>query len=112
MTNPGHTTTAGGDWRDLAACRDHDPSMWFPEWSLFGSKTRGPIDAWSYSPDAADICATCPAAEPCLAYALHRNVDGIWAATTPIERRQLRRRYRIHLVADPDPFTTTEEPAA
>ena len=38
------------------------------------------------------VCATCPASEPCLSYALaDPDCVGIWGGTTGTERRQLRR---------------------
>lgn len=111
MTNPGNRTDGTGTgWRTRAACHGHDPALWFPDWSLNTTKPRGPTDAWSYSPDAADICLTCPVAGPCLDYALHRNVDGIWSATTPIERRHLRNRHGITPITDD--HDDHEEPAA
>lgn len=42
---------------------------------------------------AKKACATCPALNPCLAYALAANeTDGIWGGTSPNERQELRRR--------------------
>lgn len=41
------------------------------------------------------LCADCPMREPCLEYALHVNVVGIWAGTTEHERKQIRRKRNI-----------------
>lgn len=94
------------DWHTDAACRDQPLELWFPDWSLFErSKPRPstPTDAWSWSPHAAAVCLTCPSQDPCLDYALRRNVDGIWSNTTPPERRDIRRRRGLALIDDHDP---------
>lgn len=38
------------------------------------------------------VCAGCPWARGCLAYALHWAVEGVWGGTTLAEREQLRQR--------------------
>lgn len=40
---------------------------------------------------AREVCAGCPVAGPCLAYAVESEVEGIWAATSKAERRGMRR---------------------
>jgi len=69
-------------WRDYAACRDHDPDLFFP-----GSEpTPSQIAA------ARAICSACPVQDECLTYALESNqTDGIWGGQTPTGRRKLRR---------------------
>lgn len=37
------------------------------------------------------ICADCPSKEPCLEYALHVNVIGVWGGTTEPQRRSIRK---------------------
>ena len=71
------------DWRDLAACRDTDPDLFFPV------GTTGPaldqIDA------AKSVCMECEARVPCLEFALATNQEsGVWGATAEEERRKLR----------------------
>jgi WhiB family redox-sensing transcriptional regulator len=71
-------------WREQAACRDHDPEVFFPG----RQATPGQIAA------AKAICATCLVQEDCLAYALETNqTEGIWGGQTPTGRRKLRRRW-------------------
>ena len=69
------------DWTRDAACRDVDPEIFFPE--------RG-HDARA----AKAVCARCPVASECLAYAL-KDEDayhwGVWGNSVPKERRKLER---------------------
>lgn len=70
------------DWTD-AACR-HEP----PEW--FHPVSTSPADA-----DAAKaVCARCPIAADCLAYALSAREFGVWGGTTDGERSSMRRNAR------------------
>ncbi len=72
------------DWRALAACRDSDSSVFFPE---VGSDVAR-IAA------AKEVCAGCPVREDCLSFAVETNQsEGIWGGRTPSERRTLRRRW-------------------
>ncbi|WP_433894822.1 WhiB family transcriptional regulator [Streptomyces sp. CA-111067] len=66
-------------------CRqaDTDPDLWF---------SNDPMD----QAEAAELCRTCPVKTQCLAYALDHPKDtefGTWAATTPEQRRSLRRKF-------------------
>lgn len=57
---------ADDSWRDDAACRTEDPSLWF---SVVQSDRE----------KAAAICSTCPVAGACLKYALEaRQEFGLW----------------------------------
>lgn len=38
-----------------------------------------------------EICHSCPSRTPCLEYALHVNVLGIWGGTVEHERKKIRR---------------------
>lgn len=68
------------DWKERAACRDLDTSLFFPE-------------SESDADEAKLVCATCPVREACLEFALvTRQHDGIWGGLTETERRRLRRR--------------------
>jgi WhiB family redox-sensing transcriptional regulator len=41
------------------------------------------------------LCEQCPMQEPCLEYALHVNVVGIWGGTTEQQRKAIRRQRNI-----------------
>jgi WhiB family redox-sensing transcriptional regulator len=67
-------------WRQDAACRDADTSIFFPE-------TDDEAAA------ALALCAACPVREACLEFALiTRQDDGVWGGMTETERKRLRRR--------------------
>lgn len=70
------------DWRHYALCRGMDPELWFP------IGTEGP--ALLQIARARAVCADCPVASSCLAWALEHSVEGIWAGTTEDERRLTR----------------------
>ncbi|MGW0629458.1 WhiB family transcriptional regulator [Streptomyces sp. NPDC002758] len=68
------------DWRDLAACCDEDPDLFFP----IGS--TGPSLAQTRRAKA--VCRGCPVRDPCLRWALRTGqAAGIWGGTTETERR-------------------------
>jgi WhiB family transcriptional regulator, redox-sensing transcriptional regulator len=68
------------DWRDRAACRGADLSVFFPG--------RG-----ESAEPARRICANCPVRQECLEFALsHGEVHGIWGGLTVRDRRALRTR--------------------
>lgn len=67
-----------------AACAAVDPDLFFPA-------GRDPVLAEA----AKTYCRRCPLIRECLSYALTHNVEGIWGATTPTERDDLRRRHHI-----------------
>lgn len=66
----------------VAACRDADPDLFFPE-----DRTR--------VEEARAICAGCPLLASCQDWALRHERHGIWGATTAGERRSARRRLHI-----------------
>lgn len=67
-------------------CAGADSEAWFPE-------------VWSNANRAAvAICGTCHYRDPCLEYALHVNVVGIWGGTTDAQRRRLRRERGIKVI--------------
>ena len=71
-------------WRDVAACRDTDPDLFFPV------GTTGPaieqIDA------AKTVCRQCDAMNQCLEFALETNQEsGVWGGTSEEERRRMRK---------------------
>ena len=72
------------DWRDDAACREHDPELFFPE------GTAGP--ARDQAEQARRVCQSCSVQAPCLRFALWRGLGfGIWGGTTAEDRRSIRR---------------------
>lgn len=72
--------------REQAACRDHDPSLWFPT----GRKPDRHVRA-------VRICQGCPVREACLEHSLGWASDGIWGGLTAEERAVLRRERKITL---------------
>jgi WhiB family redox-sensing transcriptional regulator len=74
------------DWRDLAACRDSEPNLFFPV------GTTGP--ALDQIDEAKSICTECSVREECLMYALQTNQEsGVWGGYAEDERRRLRKRW-------------------
>ncbi len=74
------------DWRDLAACRDSEPNLFFPV------GTTGP--ALDLIEEAKAICTECSVREECLMYALETNQEsGVWGGYAEDERRRLRKRW-------------------
>ena len=74
------------DWRDLAACRDSEPNLFFPV------GTTGP--ALDLIDEAKEICTECSVREECLMYALQTNQEaGVWGGYAEDERRRLRKRW-------------------
>lgn len=86
MTTTATTLTITTEWRELAACRDSEPSLFFP----IGS--TGP--AIEQIAAAKLICAVCSVQEDCLQYALESNQEsGVWGGYAEDERRRLRKRW-------------------
>jgi WhiB family redox-sensing transcriptional regulator len=80
------TLTVTTEWRDLAACRDSEPSLFFP----IGS--TGP--AVDQIAAAKIICTACAVQDDCLQYALESNQEsGVWGGYAEDERRRLRKRW-------------------
>jgi len=75
------------DWRINAACRDTDPTLFFPV------GTTGP--AVDQIANAKEVCIGCLASSDCLEFAIATKQDtGVWGGTTEDERRGIRRRLR------------------
>ena len=74
---------SGADnWRDQAACKDHPTALFFAR--------PGDTDTVNA---AKAICATCAVKDQCLIEALgNEEGGGTWGGTSPMERRELRRR--------------------
>ena len=67
------------DWMLDGLCAQTDPELFFPENGA--------------NPNAAvRVCRACPVLTQCAIYAIARpGLDGIWGATTPRQRRAMRR---------------------
>ena len=67
-------------WQDAAACPGIPVEDFFPP-------------TYAVIPDEiAEACASCPAWGDCLDWAVENEPWGIWAGTTPDQRRKLRRK--------------------
>jgi WhiB family transcriptional regulator, redox-sensing transcriptional regulator len=74
-------------WRELAACRDYDPELFFP----IGKTGLGRAEVRQ----AKAVCAGCPVREQCLEFALGTGQEfGVWGGYDEDERRVLRRPLR------------------
>ena len=81
------TSEPSTDWRINAACRDTDPTLFFPV------GTTGP--AVEQIANAKEVCIGCLCQNDCLQFAIITNQDtGVWGGTTEDERRSIRRRPR------------------
>ena len=73
-------------WREVAACRDSDPNLFFPV------GTTGP--ALDQIAEAKAICSSCMVQDECIQYALESNQEaGVWGGYPEDERRRLRKRW-------------------
>ena len=80
-------TWDGTHWRDDAACRDVDPTLYFP----LGT---GPA-ALEQAAQAKSVCSACPVVQQCLVFAVTTNQEyGIWGGLDEEERREVRRQWR------------------
>ncbi len=83
---------ANSPWRRGAACRDLDPSLFFPT-GITG-------DAVEQIAAATAICSGCQVREECLEFAVTSNQEfGVWGGTTEEQRRVLRRQWRAQVRA-------------
>jgi hypothetical protein len=88
-------------WQTHAACRDADPELFFPP-----SDDDTSVIVARHKMAVAPLCQTCPVATECLRWALDHGEDsGLWAATTPTDRRAIR---RARLAGVPDPIADDE----
>lgn len=71
-------------------CRRGDPDRFWPTQVSHRSEIQPVINE----------CRACPVIDDCLEWALYHEPDGLWAATTPNERRAMRKRLGI-IVAVP-----------
>ena len=73
------------NWKDHAACKGLDISVFFPGTGLRTSAVE-------------KYCSVCPVIGPCLREALQGNrVSGIWGGTTQGQRLRIMRNNNVHL---------------
>ncbi len=74
-------------WRVDSACRDADPTLFFP----VGSSG----EAVEQVERAKRFCETCPVVQECLIFAVTTNQEyGVWGGLDEEERREVRRSWR------------------
>ena len=79
MSELGRWSSVRLDWRDEAACAEHDGALWFPE--------RG-----GFTAEAKRICTGCPVREECLEYAETNIIKfGVWGGLSERQRRMRRK---------------------
>ncbi len=82
-----HDDTTQTVWMSRGACRQYEPSVFFPSDGVGVDRAR-------------KICATCSVTPECLEYALVNRIDhGVWGGASERERRRIlkRRRLSLHL---------------
>jgi hypothetical protein len=86
---------ADDEWRDLAACRDTDPSIFFPEAVGGSPRTTGGMNAAEMAQyeTARRICIECPVRPECLGDALAGREYGVRAGLTVSQRRAFAREW-------------------
>jgi WhiB family transcriptional regulator, redox-sensing transcriptional regulator len=78
-------------WERLAACRDHDPLLFFGPTGDEPKRDRQVREA-----TAKAVCGGCPALEPCRAHALdHAEPFGVWGGLGELDRRAMLTRGRV-----------------
>ena len=81
---PGLMSAIPVTWRDVAACLDVDPELFFPT-----GITR---PALRQIAEAKAVCHRCEVAETCLRWAIESRQDtGVWGGLSEEERRILKR---------------------
>tara|TARA_S200002703_G_C3687888_1_gene211218 strand:+ start:148 stop:399 length:252 start_codon:yes stop_codon:yes gene_type:complete len=71
------------EWQ-AAACKGIDTELFFLK----------PNEAMALNPQLKKICRNCPIYSECLEYAIWNEWEGVWAATTPTDRRRIRAKLR------------------
>ena len=97
-------------WQRHAGCRDTDPELFFPT----GRDDSHLVE--EHLRVVRPICRACPVLIECRRWALETGQEhGLWAATTPTQRRQERRQAReqrrLHPPATPPADRPDPEPA-
>ena len=85
-------------WREYALCRVRDTEDFYTD----GENRSGEQKRREYQlrKELKEFCAPCPVQDACLSHALQYEHHGIWAGTTPKERREMRVKLNI-IVTDP-----------
>lgn len=75
-------------WQEKAACRGANTDMFFMEEHQNGINQKKLVVA-------RETCGGCSVSKECLDFALDNYIDfGIWAGTTPLQRKVMRRELR------------------
>lgn len=83
LSGPFAAYDAEHSWMLDAACRDRDPSFFFPSDGVGVDIARR-------------VCGECPVQSDCLEYALLHRIDyGVWGGASERERRRILRRRRL-----------------
>lgn len=83
-------------WADDGACKGEDQDLFFPP---VPPENITALHVAAVRP----ICQACPVFTSCHTHAVRRESDGIWAATSPRDRRRLRKAMGM-----PSPLSTVE----
>lgn len=83
------------NWRQLAACADENPELFFP--TATGGK-------WSHAyqeqvDTAKSVCHRCPVSDLCFMFAMENHAEGVWGETTDDERKDIRKSLKAEGVA-------------
>lgn len=81
-------------WRRRAACRGHDPEIWFPPPPRPYATRREHADTRrariAAEERAKAICAVCPVSLECLEFAMDNDIkEGVYGGMTPTERGKI-----------------------
>ena len=88
MLNLGSRTAIPVNWRDVAACLDEDPELFFP-----ADDERMVTFGLRQIEEAKAVCRRCKVAETCLRWAIESRQDtGVWGGVSEDERRTLKSR--------------------
>lgn len=93
MRSPGRPTTAyAGSQGHRAACRHHDPDLFFPLSAVGAGLAR--------TRQAKRVCATCPVVAECLDWAIAHGIRfGAWGGLSEDQREAAPRRRRAPAIA-------------
>lgn len=72
-------------FKERAACRNFPTTLFFLE-QFENQRTTKLAEARA-------VCSQCEVADDCLRFALNNDIQyGVWAGTTPLQRKQMKRR--------------------
>jgi WhiB family redox-sensing transcriptional regulator len=87
MTAPTRNRRDDLTWQEAALCQETDPELFFS-------------DQAADTAAALRLCRGCPSRQPCLLFALDREIRvGVWGGHTEIQRKALRRTRGMDAVA-------------